>query len=96
MEQKNPVSMVAKKRAAREYVEKRKMRGRCVHCGFSDTRALDWHHDERMVEIYGPKRAAISAMVQGGDDIGKIRSELRKCVLLCANCHRIHHAKGKR
>ena len=89
------VTLVARKTAARDYVEKRKARGRCLHCGFADPRALDWHHDERMVEIYGAKRSSISVMVQQGAPIQVIKHELRKCVLLCANCHRIYHAKRR-
>jgi len=97
MEQpKNPVDAVAKRRAAKEYVDRRKERGRCIRCGFDHPDALDWHHDDEKVRMFGVKKDTISEMVNRGDDINKIRWELRKCVLMCSNCHRIHHAKERR
>lgn len=57
----------------------------CSECGYAaHGAALDWHHPdankERRLSVTGyftPKEAA----------------ERAKCVLLCANCHRAHHAE---
>ena len=53
----------------------------CEECGESDVRVLEFHH-------VGGKDMAVSAMVSGGYSIERITSEISKCTILCANCHR--------
>ena len=66
---------------------------KCVQCGFSHPDALDFHHlnpDE--------KESAISVLKlkkPTEQSIEKFKQELDKCIVLCANCHRILHAKDK-
>jgi transposase len=56
--------------------------GVCVICGYaSNMRALHFHHvdpDEKRIEI-NAKGVALS--------LERLRTEARKCVLLCSNCH---------
>jgi len=58
---------------------------KCINCGFDNPAALDFHHvikdpdNEKLYEILR-RDAYIRAM-----------EEIKKCVVLCANCHRIHH-----
>lgn len=59
---------------------------RCQECGFSDHRALHFHHHDRN------KEANISDMVQNGFALENIKKEAAKCTVLCANCHAIAHA----
>jgi transposase-like protein len=56
--------------------------GRCVACGYSrNIKALQFHHLDP-----GEKRLALSG--QGvAYSLERLRSEARKCVLLCATCH---------
>ncbi len=56
--------------------------GRCVACGFDAyVGALHFHHRD-------PTRKAFELSGQGiTRSIARLRSEARKCVLLCANCH---------
>lgn len=54
----------------------------CVDCGFSDIRALDFDHQE-------DKKKCISLMVKSGYIWETIAAEIEKCVVRCANCHRI-------
>jgi len=55
--------------------------GKCMICGYRKyAGALDLHHVGRKVFGIGD-----SGYTRSWDDI---RNELRKCVLLCANCHR--------
>lgn len=55
--------------------------GKCTDCGgVFPPCAFDFHH------IHGPKR--IMSAITKWDEV---RKELDKCVLLCANCHRIRH-----
>lgn len=62
--------------------------GKCVNCGFKANEltltAFDFHHLDPT-----EKEKGLSSMVMGKWE--KITAELDKCVLLCSNCHRIHH-----
>ena len=53
----------------------------CVECGESDSVVLEFHHN-------GDKEMAVEGMVNAGFSIAKIQSEIDKCIVLCANCHR--------
>lgn len=64
------------------------MGGKCQCCGYSKTmEALELHHiDPNAKEMgFGAIRANPKSWI-------KIVSELRKCILVCANCHREIHA----
>ncbi len=58
----------------------------CQRCGFSDYRALDFHHPDP-----GEKDRAVADLASRGAAIAKIKKEIDKCIVLCANCHRIEH-----
>lgn len=58
--------------------------GKCVDCGGGFHRSVyDFHHRDP-----GEKVDAISNLLRSPD---KLEEELKKCDLLCANCHRIRH-----
>jgi hypothetical protein len=72
------------KRKAVEYLG-----GQCVDCGLRTevVAVYDFHHvrsDE--------KEMSIARMLKMTKNWERIQEELDKCVLLCANCHRIRHA----
>ncbi len=76
------INAVAKRRRLVRKMAIEQKGGKCEICGYSKyVGALELHH------IYGKKEFGIS-------DKGytrsweKVREEIRKCVLLCANCHR--------
>jgi hypothetical protein len=50
-------------------------------CGESDPRCLDFHH-------LHDKEFEISQMVRDGISLKRIMTEIDKCEILCANCHR--------
>lgn len=54
----------------------------CLSCGNPDYRVLEFHH------LYG-KDANVSEMMTYSKT--RILNEIKKCVVLCANCHRIEH-----
>ena len=54
----------------------------CVHCGESDPRCIDFHHVD-------PKKKLFN--VTNGTDKDLVLQEIKKCVNLCANCHRLLH-----
>jgi RNase P subunit RPR2 len=58
--------------------------GKCQRCGWDkDIAALDFHHPNDDKEI------AIADATNGSWDV--LVKELKKCELLCSNCHRIEH-----
>ena len=58
---------------------------KCINCGFNHPATLDFHH-----VIRKPENKKIHALVQNSS-YAKAVEEIKKCVVLCANCHRIHH-----
>lgn len=67
-----------------EWWRKYKSQFKCIDCGFSDARALDFHHTDPKEKIQ-----CVSTLVRAKDDI--LFEEIKKCIVLCANCHRIRH-----
>ncbi|MDO8590725.1 MAG: hypothetical protein Q7R65_01965 [bacterium] len=61
--------------------------GKCMICGYNRcAAALDFHHRN-------PKQKDFSLSVRGlTRSWEKIQKEIKKCVLICANCHREIHA----
>ena len=57
----------------------------CAECGESDPTCLDFHHRDP-----GEKSFSISKKIK--HSMAKIMDEVAKCDILCANCHRRHHA----
>ena len=72
-----------RKKLKREIVEI--FGGKCSKCGYNRCiGALDFHHE-------GNKEKAISKLINNNSR-EKILKETKKCILLCANCHReLHH-----
>lgn len=60
----------------------------CEVCGYDKCKAaLDFHHLDPAEKDFN--LASISSTNRSKD---KVIAELQKCVLLCSNCHREHHA----
>lgn len=61
--------------------------GKCVVCGYSrDIHALDFHHIEEATKEFGLSDRGMTRSWE------KTEREVRKCALLCANCHREVHS----
>jgi predicted HNH restriction endonuclease len=61
--------------------------GKCSKCGYNKCiDALDFHHK-------GDKEEPISKLIKNNSR-EKILKETKKCILLCANCHRELHSLG--
>ena len=57
----------------------------CTDCGEKNPIVLDFHHT-------GDKENGISQMMGRSYPWVMIEREIAKCIVLCANCHRMHHA----
>jgi hypothetical protein len=68
----------------KEYVIAYKKTHPCVDCGNADYRVLDFDH---LPEFQ--KAMHVSVAVANGWSLQKIQSEIDKCEVRCANCHRI-------
>jgi hypothetical protein len=60
----------------------------CSICGFSDHRALQYHHRDPKT-----KKFNVSDAIRLGYGMDSILAEIEKCDILCANCHSILHYK---
>lgn len=74
-----------RKRRMKEWFDAYKASLKCEACGFAHPAALDFHHKT------GPKEFSIGLRSHSGWSIDRVKKEIEKCVVLCANCHRIHH-----
>ena len=76
-----------RKKELRQWFVEYKSRQYCTQCGFSDLRALQFHH-------LGVKEPGfeVSALVAQGYSKDRILEEIAKCEVLCANCHFIEHS----
>ena len=61
----------------------------CTKCGFDHPAALDFHHTDPT-----QKDGNIHRYVSNNQP-KKTFEEVAKCIVLCANCHRIHHYEEK-
>lgn len=61
--------------------------GKCVICGYKKySGALDFHHLNPTKKDFGLSTRGLTRSWE------KIKKEIDKCVLVCANCHRELHA----
>lgn len=77
-----------RREAIRRFVWSIKEQSQCAECGFTDPRALDFHHRDSQEKEESLYRVHIR-----GWGKERILAEIAKCDVLCANCHRIRHAK---
>jgi hypothetical protein len=62
----------------------------CHNCGERDPRKLEYDHKDPATKLRG-----ISRFITDGYSWASpiLRAEIRKCRILCANCHRVHTIK---
>lgn len=84
----NPKGTTLRFRRNRDWLELYKQNCKCSKCGEPDTACLVFHH-------IGKKKACISTLVDSGYSVNAILEELKKCICLCAKCHRKLHNGNK-
>jgi hypothetical protein len=57
----------------------------CEKCGNNDYRVLEFHH-------LRDKEQTVASLVNSKFAWSKIEAEIKKCSVLCANCHRVEHS----
>jgi hypothetical protein len=64
--------------------------GRCEICGYSKCLdALEFHHLDNLKKDFGISAKGYTRSWE------RVKNELKKCRLLCANCHREIHSTSK-
>lgn len=73
----------------REFVNKLKIDRGCLDCEIKNPAVLDFHHTE-------PRKGGkcIPELVSETASLKRLMEEIARCVVLCANCHRIRHYSG--
>ena len=72
--------------AIRNYIQSIKGQLRCVDCGQRHPATLHFHHRDSEDKAFN-----ISEAVNKGYSLDRIKKEIEKCIVLCANCHFIRH-----
>jgi transcription elongation factor Elf1 len=71
----------------REFSKRYKLFCGCRRCGYDKAaNALEYHHIDP-----SEKDSTVSRLIAGNWGLETIKKEIRKCVVLCANCHREVH-----
>ncbi len=62
--------------------------GKCEHCGYGKCNsALEFHHKDPAQKDFGISAKGVTWSFE------RLKIELDKCVMLCANCHREEHLR---
>jgi transcription elongation factor Elf1 len=81
-----------RKKQIRAWFVEYKSKLKCSKCGENHPATIDFHHKTR-----NEKEFNIAFMSYFGYSIERIKKEISKCIILCANCHRkLHYIKRKR
>lgn len=84
--QKQTAWQRAKRKQNREFIADLKRGRGCLKCGETDPCCLDFHHRDPTT-----KTVHVSLLVSQARSMDSILTEVVKCDLLCANCHRKYH-----
>ena len=78
---------VKKRRKHLRVLARKYLGDKCMICGYKRCPgALDFHHRNPKLKEFGLSERGLTRSWE------KIRKEIDKCVLICANCHREVHA----
>lgn len=69
----------------KKFVNKIKKKSKCAICGESESCCLEFHHID-------PSTKVDSIMNMLNEPEETLINEIKKCILLCSNCHKKIHA----
>ena len=73
-----------------KFINDYKLSRGCSVCGYNKCAgALEFHHD-------GDKGFNVGTVKRKYGNLKKLKEEMKKCVILCANCHRELHEKKRK
>lgn len=73
----------------RNFIKKYKSDKKCEICGYNNSPSiLEFHHKKR-----SKKYKEVNALSKTLKNIETIKKEIRKCILVCPNCHAELHSK---
>jgi hypothetical protein len=72
----------------RQWLIDYKKKHKCSECGIADYRVLELHHLHN-------KKFTIAVGFYNHYGFKRIKEEVEKCIVTCANCHRILHYKER-
>jgi hypothetical protein len=75
-----------KKATIYKYVQDIKSQLRCADCGERHPATLQFHHLNSADKMFN-----VADAVRNGISLDRIKQEIEKCIVLCANCHAIRH-----
>lgn len=75
----------------RGWIDEYKAERGCLICGNLDSRVLDFHHKNG-----DEKEFVIADFYYHQYSMEKVEAEIRKCDVMCANCHRILHFENRK
>ena len=75
-----------KRTAIYEYIQNIKSQLRCADCGEQHPATLQFHHLNAKDKAF-----TIGDALTRGFSLDRIKKEIEKCIILCANCHTIRH-----
>ena len=86
----NTEYQIFKRKRRSRWLNKYKERKGCEICGYSENGvALDFDHKDPSLKRFNVSSRSLTYSLK------QIFLEVRKCRILCANCHRIHTYKAK-
>lgn len=84
--EKRLAKVYARRAVIREYIQGLKNQLYCADCGEQHPATLQFHHRNSEDKTF-----AIGKAVNRGFSLDRIKKEISKCIVLCANCHAIRH-----
>lgn len=84
------IQAVAKRRRKVRLMAIQHLGGKCIRCGYSKyAEVLEFHHRD-------PSQKDFNVSLKGHSrSWERVKREIEKCDLLCANCHREKHVEQK-
>jgi hypothetical protein len=82
------ISISIRRKKTKKWFRKKILPRKRCRCGESNPACLDFHHKNPKT-----KKDKVSRLVDCAFNKNIILVEIRKCVVLCANCHRKLHYK---
>lgn len=84
------INAVAKRRRKLREMAVEHAGGKCMKCGYKKyPEVLEFHHKDPTKKEFGIGQRGLTRSWE------RIKKEIKKCRLLCANCHREEHVEEK-